>query len=148
MTANQTLGELELDLGERLKRLRLNKDLDQKTLAARANVSVRALRNIEAGQGSTVKTLLSVVRALGRESWLQTIAPVATVNPLTLTSRASTRLRATSFKVKANAAKRLLASAKLAQGESNPPPGSLFERSAARRPLATAKPLKPQAARK
>jgi transcriptional regulator with XRE-family HTH domain len=139
MTASQTLDELEIDLGEKLKRLRLNKNWDQKTLAARAGVSVRALRNIEAGQGSTVRTLLSVVRALGRESWLQTIAPVATVNPLTLTSRASKRVRATSPTVKVNAAKRLLAAAKLAEGEGQPAPGSPVELNAARRLLATAK---------
>ncbi|WP_063805084.1 helix-turn-helix transcriptional regulator [Burkholderia ubonensis] len=96
MAANQTIDEMEADLGEKLKRLRLNKNLDQKTLAARAGVSVRALRNLESGAGSTVKTLMSVVRALGRESWLQTVAPVPTINPLTLTSRAAQRLRATS----------------------------------------------------
>jgi transcriptional regulator with XRE-family HTH domain len=111
MNVNQTLGEMEVDLGEKLKRLRLNKNWDQKTLAARAGVSVRALRNLEAGQGSTIKTLLSVVRALGRESWLQTVAPVATINPLTMTTRASQRIRATSPAVKINAARRLKASA-------------------------------------
>lgn len=96
MPASQTVDEMEVELGEKLKRLRLNKNLDQKTLAARAGVSVRALRNLEGGAGSTVKTLMSVVRALGRESWLQTVAPVPTINPLTLTSRAAQRLRATS----------------------------------------------------
>lgn len=138
MTTSQTLDEMGLDLGEKLKRLRLNKNLDQKTLAARAGVSVRALRSIEAGQGSTVKTLLCVVRALGRESWLETIAPVATVNPLTLTSRASKRVRATSSAVKLNAAKRLLATAELAEAEGKPALGSPVELNAARRLLATA----------
>jgi len=95
MSVNQTIDEMEADLGEKLKRLRLNKNLDQKTLAARAGVSVRALRNLESGAGSTIKTLMSIVRALGRESWLQTVAPIPTINPLTLTSRASQRLRAT-----------------------------------------------------
>jgi transcriptional regulator with XRE-family HTH domain len=112
---SQTLGEQELELGENLKRLRLNKNCDQKTLAARAGVSVRALRNLEAGQGSSLKTLLSVVRALGREAWLQTIAPVATINPLTLTSCATKRLRATSPTVKANAAKQRVAALRLAE---------------------------------
>jgi len=112
---SQTLGEQELELGENLKRLRLNKNCDQKTLAARAGVSVRALRNLEAGQGSSLKTLLSVVRALGREAWLQTIAPVATINPLTITSRATKRLRATSTAVKANAAKQRVAALRLAE---------------------------------
>jgi transcriptional regulator with XRE-family HTH domain len=112
---SQTLGEQELELGENLKRLRLNKNCDQKTLAARAGISVRALRNLETGQGSSLKTLLSVVRALGREAWLQTIAPVATINPLTLTSRASKRLRATSPNVKANAAKQRVVALRLAE---------------------------------
>lgn len=94
MLVNQTVEEMETDLGEKLKRLRLNKNLDQKTVAARAGVSVRALRNLEGGAGTTVKTLLSVVRALGRENWLDTVAPVATINPLTLTSRSAQRQRA------------------------------------------------------
>jgi transcriptional regulator with XRE-family HTH domain len=82
MITHPTLEELEFSLGEQLKRLRLNKNQDQKTLAARAGVSVRALRTREGGSGSTVKTLLSVVRALGREAWLETVAPVPTVNVL------------------------------------------------------------------
>ena len=98
-------------------------------------MSVRALRNLEAGNGSTVKTLLSIVRALGRESLLETIAPVATINPLTLTSRASKRVRATSPKVRINAAKRLLANAQTAQTEGQQAPGSLFQLNAARRLL-------------
>ena len=96
MLANQTVEEMETGLGEKLRRLRLNKNLDQKTLAARAGVSVRALRNLEGGAGSTVKTLISVVRAFGRENWLDTVAPVATINPLTLTSRAAQLQRASS----------------------------------------------------
>lgn len=95
MLVTRTVEEMEVDLGEKLKRVRLNKNLDQKTLAARSGVSVRALRNLEGGAGTTVKTLLSVVRALGRETWLETVAPVATVNPLTLTARAEQRMRAT-----------------------------------------------------
>ena len=94
MLVNQTVDEMEAALGEKLKRLRLNKNLEQKTLAARAGVSVRALRNLEGGAGTTVKTLLSVVRALGRESWLETVAPIPTINPLTLTTRVTVRQRA------------------------------------------------------
>jgi transcriptional regulator with XRE-family HTH domain len=138
MINSQTLAELEIDFGEKLKRLRLNKNWDQKTLAARAGVSVRALRNIEAGQGSTVKTLLSVLRALGRESWLDTVAPVATVNPLTMTSRASQRVRATSPAVKLNAARRLIATAEQAEGEQGKARISLAQLNAARRLIATA----------
>ena len=91
---NLTTEEVEMELGERLKALRLNKNLDQKTVAERAGISVRALRNIEGGQGSSVKTLVSVLRALGRQEWLTTVAPIATINPLTLTRDAQTRQRA------------------------------------------------------
>jgi transcriptional regulator with XRE-family HTH domain len=114
MTISQTLNEQEIELGEKLKRLRLNKNLDQKTLAAQAGISVRALRSLEAGHGSSVKTLLSIVSALGRESWLQTVAPVATINPLTLTSRASQRVRATSPAIKRKASQKLIQSTQLA----------------------------------
>lgn len=96
MSINQTVAEMEVSLGEKLKVLRLHKNLEQKTLAARAGVSVRALRNLESGEGTTVKTFLSVVRALGRQTWLDTVAPVATVNPLTFTTRATPRQRARS----------------------------------------------------
>lgn len=94
VVSNETPEEAELALGGRLKHLRLNRNLDQKTLAERAGVSVRALRNLENGQGSTVHSLLRVVRALGREEWLQSIAPVATINPLTLIRGAEQRQRA------------------------------------------------------
>ncbi|ANJ86773.1 helix-turn-helix transcriptional regulator [Pandoraea oxalativorans] len=107
MAIAQTVEEMEWELGGKLKRLRLNKNLDQQTLAARAGVSVRALRNLESGEGSTLKTLLSVIRALGRESWLQTVAPVPTINPATFTTRAATRLRASSPATKRSAAQRL-----------------------------------------
>ncbi len=88
-----TVEELELALGARLRALRLDRNIDQKTLASRAGVSVRALRNLEGGSGSTVRTLASVLRALGREAWLETIAPVASVNPLMLGRHAKVRQR-------------------------------------------------------
>jgi transcriptional regulator with XRE-family HTH domain len=77
---NLTTEEMEAALGDKLKALRLSRNLDQQTLAERAGVSVRALRSLESGQGSTLKTLVAVLRALGRQDWLNTIAPVATIN--------------------------------------------------------------------
>jgi transcriptional regulator with XRE-family HTH domain len=93
-TVNLTPAEMEASLGEKLRALRLSRNLDQKTLAERAGVSVRALRSLEAGQGSTIKTLVCVLRALGRQEWLNTVAPVATINPLALTREARPRQRA------------------------------------------------------
>ena len=85
---------MEAELGDKLRTLRLWRNLQQSTLAARAGVSVRALRSLEAGQGSTLHTLVCVLRALGREDWLSAIAPVATVNPLAMTRDAQPRQRA------------------------------------------------------
>lgn len=93
MTAN-TITQLEAQLGERLKLLRLNQNLDQITLAARAGISVGALKNLESGSGSTLKTLIAVLRVLGRQEWLSTIAPVATINPLNMPRAAHQRQRA------------------------------------------------------
>lgn len=86
--------EIEADLGESLRALRLSRDLDQIGLAARAGVSVSALRSLEAGSGSTLRTLVRVARALGREDWFASIAPVATINPLTMLRHAQPRQRA------------------------------------------------------
>jgi transcriptional regulator with XRE-family HTH domain len=102
MSANQgsgptyrTTADLEAELGTSLRALRLDRNVEQATLAEQAGVSRTALKNLEGGLGTTVKTLVSVLRALGREDWLKTIAPVATINPLTLTKTATPRQRAT-----------------------------------------------------
>lgn len=96
----RTAAEIEMEIGERLKTLRIHRNLDQATLSARAGISVRTLRNLESGSGSSLRTLIQVVRALGREGWFETIAPVPTINPLMLTRTASPRQRASKPRAK------------------------------------------------
>lgn len=84
--------EWEARIGEQFRAMRLSAGLDQSELAERAAISVGALRNLERGTGSTLKTLVRVARALGREDWLQSIAPAVTVSPLDLV-RSSPRVR-------------------------------------------------------
>jgi transcriptional regulator with XRE-family HTH domain len=93
VTSYLTTAELQTGLGASLRALRLDRNLDQKTVAARAAVSLHALKNLESGKG-TIKSLVSVLRALERDSWLASIAPVATINPLSLPRSATTRQRA------------------------------------------------------
>lgn len=76
--------ELQELLGERLKRLRLDRNLDQRTTAEKAGISEKALRNLEAGRGSTVETLLRVLKALDYLQGLDMLAPEVSVNPLEL----------------------------------------------------------------
>lgn len=94
MVANRTSAELEALVGESLKKLRLSRNIEQKEVAARAGVSLRTLQSLENGEGSSLNTLVLVVRALGREDWLKTIAPVATVNPMSVVRYAEPRQRA------------------------------------------------------
>ncbi len=79
-----TPNELQQQLGERLKRLRLSRNLDQRTTAEKAGISEKALRNLETGRGSTVETLLRVLKALDSLQGIELLAPETSVNPLDL----------------------------------------------------------------
>jgi transcriptional regulator with XRE-family HTH domain len=75
--------ELEQRLGERLRALRIQRDLTQAELAEAANVSLGALKRLERGMGSTTTTLVSVLRALDQERWLDALGPPPSrFNPL------------------------------------------------------------------
>lgn len=86
--------ELALAVGEGIRRLRLQKNLTQPSLAAQAGVSMTALRHLESGQGANLFTLIRVVRALDKQEWLQALAPRVTINPLHMPSSHKTRQRA------------------------------------------------------
>ncbi len=86
--------ELEHLLGEDIKALRLQKNITRKTLCERAGVSENALRNLEGGKGTILKTLIKILKALNRESWFEKIAPETSINPLHLTKQKEQRQRA------------------------------------------------------
>ena len=71
-------------LGEQFRAMRIRANLEQLELAERAGVSVGALKNLEGGKGSSVKTLIKVARALGRTDWLEALAPKVSVSPMQL----------------------------------------------------------------
>lgn len=86
--------ELEVRLGEAVRAVRLQKNLDQISLAKQAGVSVTALKHLESGEGAGVKTLIKIIRALGREDWITQLAPVVSINPLHMVKEKSERQRA------------------------------------------------------
>lgn len=86
--------ELEKLLGEDIKDLRLQKNIDRKTLCTRAGISENALRNLENGKGTTLKTFIRILKALERTSWLDNIAPQTSINPLHLVREKEQRQRA------------------------------------------------------
>lgn len=92
--AFRTPQELESAIGEHIKSHRLQKNITRKELCKRGNVSMNALRNIEGGKGATIKTLVKVLKALGQEGWIDSIAPKTSINPLHLTVENRKRKRA------------------------------------------------------
>ncbi len=74
--------ELEVALGGRLRELRLRQNLGQAEVAASAGVGRRAIYTLESGGGSTVETLLRVLKALGVTDPIAALAPAPQVSPL------------------------------------------------------------------
>jgi len=66
---------LERTLGRNLRARRIEADLTQEQLARRANISVGAVKGLEAGRGTNVSTLLAVSRVLGVSDWVDRLAP-------------------------------------------------------------------------
>lgn len=89
-----TPAEIQIDIGARLRALRLDRKLSQAEVAMRANVSVRALQNLEAGTGSTIETYIRVLKALGQLNTLDSLAPAVSAKPMELVRRRKPRQRA------------------------------------------------------
>jgi transcriptional regulator with XRE-family HTH domain len=89
----KSIEELQVSFGEQLQSLRLTKNLGQRTTAEKAGISEKALRNLEAGRGSTVESLLRVLKALDSLEGIELLAPKPTVNPLSLLRDAKVRQR-------------------------------------------------------
>jgi len=91
MTDSAALAEL----GDRLARLRLQRNLTQAQLAREAGVSKRTLIRLENGESSQVKNLIRVLRALGLLGNLDALVPPPLPSPIEqLRSRAKERRRA------------------------------------------------------
>jgi transcriptional regulator with XRE-family HTH domain len=98
MTPRLTPDEREAELGRHLRDLRLRQNIDQRQLAERADVALNALKNLEGGKGATVTSLVKLLRALGREEWLGTLAPQVSISPLQMLKAKPVRQRASRVK--------------------------------------------------
>lgn len=102
MKTISTPEELAQAIGENIRALRLQKNLTQSGLAARAGISMSALRHLESGQGANLGSLIRVVRALDKEEWLQALAPQVSINPLHMTPTLTERKRARTSRKRAH----------------------------------------------
>ena len=79
-----TTEQWEAHLGAQLRRARLERDLTQAQLADRANIALSAVKNLESGKGSTLRSLVRTVRALDLEDWLDRLNPDPGISPMAL----------------------------------------------------------------
>ncbi|WP_295547347.1 helix-turn-helix transcriptional regulator [uncultured Stenotrophomonas sp.] len=90
----QSPEEITEALGRRLRSKRLLANISQAALADKAGISRRALVQLEGGHGSTVHTLVCVLKALGLEEQLSAIAMSPTVSPMAMLKTKRLRRRA------------------------------------------------------
>lgn len=86
--------DLEQVLAQQLRTLRLRQNLDQRELAARSGVALGVVKRLESGRGATLKSLIKVLRTLGRADWIHSLAPEVTISPLQMLKTKRPRQRA------------------------------------------------------
>lgn len=69
------------ELGERLRKLRLRKNITQEGLAERTLLSVGTIKSLEAGKAK-LSTLIAVLRELGALDQLDSFIPPVTISPI------------------------------------------------------------------
>ena len=86
------------ELGERLRKLRLRKNITQEALAESTLLAVGTIKSLEAGKGK-LSTLVAVLRELGALDQLDKFIPPVTISPIKMAEAsiklAGIRVRAT-----------------------------------------------------
>jgi transcriptional regulator with XRE-family HTH domain len=91
---HKTSDEWQVEVGERLRAARIRADMEQTDVATAANLSTGAIKNLEGGKGSTLSTLIRVLRALDLVDVLESLPPVDMISPLEIVrSRRKSALR-------------------------------------------------------
>ena len=81
-TRGQTSQSLRAELGARLARQRLARNVTQEALAATAGIGLRTLRRIEAGESSSLDSFLRIAMALGLANALVNGIPEQAIRPI------------------------------------------------------------------
>ena len=80
MNTEQALHEI----GERIKRYRLNCNLTQKEVAERVGIGLASVARLEDGKGSTLANLIRVLTALDVLESLDSFLPMPSISPIQL----------------------------------------------------------------
>jgi transcriptional regulator with XRE-family HTH domain len=76
--------ELQAQLGQGIRTLRIGRQLTQRDLASKSGLSLKAVAQLERAEGSSVETLVRVLHALKATDLIENIAPSPRVSPLAL----------------------------------------------------------------
>lgn len=82
----ETLTDLAIleELGDRVRRTRLNRNVAQADLARQAGVSRTVVQRLEGGRGCTLENLVRVLRALGMLGQIDAFLPDPGYSPIQL----------------------------------------------------------------
>lgn len=87
----RTVEEWEQTLGEHIRTLRLQRNIDQRELADQAGVALNSVKRLESGRPVTTKTLISVLRVMNRTDWIESLSPTVSINPLQMSKTKAPR---------------------------------------------------------
>ena len=93
----KTNTEIITQLGHRLRRLRLQRNLPQEELARQAGVSLGAVKQLEAGRDVRLSSLIAILRALDELSGIVGWLPSEEPSPLELMDVGRVRSKARRF---------------------------------------------------
>ena len=80
------IDQMVAEVGDSIRKLRLQRNLSQGVVAERSGISFGAYRNLESGQGVSLRSFLAVCRTLGKTDWMRTLPPPM-VSPMEILRR-------------------------------------------------------------
>ena len=84
ISPSSSTGETLRELGERLRRLRLQENTTVSELDEKAGLGERTIGRAEAGENTSLESLVKILRALGRLDGLEAMLPEQLVSPIQL----------------------------------------------------------------
>lgn len=84
ISATATTDEILAELGERIRRYRLQQNRTVAEIAERSGLSRATVESAELGKNPTLDTLVRILRALGRVETLDAFLPAPLISPLEL----------------------------------------------------------------
>ncbi len=89
--ATDTTKEILREIGERLQRFRIQRNVTQAKLAKIAGVGHATVKRAEAGENIRLETIVKILRALGRVEALDSFLPEPLVSPIRLADQRERR---------------------------------------------------------